>query len=86
MGCTNSIVSFVVDDDIPGQDNNALIVFKELEFEAQDIDKLYTIFRKMDRDLSGSISTDEIFKEFNMRGNSLEFKIFEYFDEGKKLN
>ena len=84
MGCIlSSTLIFQIDETIPGQDKSAQEVFDELELPSDDINKLFTIFSLIDKDKSGAVSADEIFKEINLRGSKLDFKIFEFFDEGK---
>ena len=85
MGNICTSVQFVVDETIEGQDAAALDVFNHLDLNKQDVDKLYYIFRMIDRDCSGTISNSEVFGKFGLQGTKLEKKIFSFFDEGKPL-
>lgn len=81
MGCIGSTVKFVIDTDFPGQDYLAQEIFDNLRLTSKEIDKLFTVFRWLDKDLSGSINSKEMMSKFGLRGSSLDLKLFQFFDE-----
>jgi Ca2+-binding EF-hand superfamily protein len=82
MGCFLSRRTFVVNENIEGQDNVVLELCSELGLTTSDINILYTAFWDIDADGSGAIAQAELFAYFEVESTPFERNIFGLFDEG----
>jgi hypothetical protein len=82
MGCFLSRRTFVVNENIEGQDNVVLELCSELGLTTSDINILYTAFWDIDADGSGTIAQAELFAYFEVESTPFERNIFGLFDEG----
>ena len=61
MGCSESIVHFVPNNEISGQDHWSLnLMIDDVGFSENEIDQLYTQFLRMDIDKSDEIKAAEM--------------------------
>ena len=61
MGCSSSVVNFVANDEVVGQDHWSLsVLVDDIELSKAEIDRIYAQFLDMDVDGSHEIKADEM--------------------------
>jgi Ca2+-binding EF-hand superfamily protein len=80
MGCSSSTIIFTPNTTFPGQDDETLSLLLSIRVTKNYIDKFYTEFVNMDRDNSGMIIYSEMLAHFDMEDNTLNRKVFSFFD------
>lgn len=83
MGCA-STKHFVPNDAIPGQGEEVFKIFKILNLNPDDIDKLYSAFRAVDIDNSGTIQQAEMGVFLRIEKSKFSDMAFSVFDEDKR--
>lgn len=79
MGCAYS-VEFVVNEEVSGQDSNALSLLQQLHLTKKDIDILFTAFCDMDADSSHYIRRDEFCAYFKLEKTPITVKLVKLMD------
>ena len=67
--------------DIPGQGNEVFKLASEMGLDRSDIDQIYSYFRKIDFDNSGTISVDEFIVVNSFTQEYLCQLVFKSFDD-----
>mmetsp|Transcript_15873 Transcript_15873/g.23906 ORF Transcript_15873/g.23906 Transcript_15873/m.23906 type:complete len:443 (-) Transcript_15873:342-1670(-) len=79
MGACSSR-EFVTSSDIPGRDDVAVEVFKNIGLSKYEVNKFFMLYNKIDCDHSGLISSTELFNYLRLETTELAIKMFNSFD------
>lgn len=75
-----TISKFQQNNMVPGRDDIAVSVFREIGLTQDDINKFWHEFSKMDTKKCGAITKIELFHYFKVEENDLTTKLFRTFD------
>jgi hypothetical protein len=77
--CASEFQSFTPNDKIVGQEHAALELFRKMKLRRRDVDKLYRLFRNVDRLNTGFIGIGDLFLLLEIESDPLILRMLSIF-------
>ena len=75
--------TFVIDETVPGQGQQAAKTFRELQMDPVMVQRFFNKFNEIDKDSSGEVDLEEFYSYFKINRSPFGDRVFSMFDQGK---